>query len=246
MKDIEESKEYAIQAQLEKLDANTLEIVNKQYFNRRIYGRDMKSIRVNFDIPHKRVLFKKMMKQGTQANHISLLSFQKVARREEMITEFLSGVRVEKINQLCLKGSTDLVDFSFYTRSLMKFISKTVVLVRITFFKISHRGFGRILMACNNKSKIKFMKCRITVDHLDYLDNAQPLIIQLDLFRNKIIQPEEDTADLNGLIQKMADSKLNTCLKTVIIKLPIQYRCAKDTDMNRNYNIGKFTVNISI
>ncbi|CAI2379268.1 unnamed protein product [Moneuplotes crassus] len=243
-KQIEDSKECSVQAQLETLDMSTLDAVNNQHFERYMNGRGKKSVRGDFDIPHKKLWFKKVAKKGAQADHISHLSFQKMARNEKMAIEFLSGVKVDKINKLYLKGKMSLVDFSFYTRSAMKFISKTVVLVKITFFKISHKDFGRILVACNSKSNLQFMKCTITVDHLDYLDNAHPSITQLDLYRSTIIQPEEDTEDLNGLVQKIADSKLNACLKIVIITLPLLYRWDKSTGEKRNYEIGNFTVNI--
>ncbi|CAI2379471.1 unnamed protein product [Moneuplotes crassus] len=238
------SKECAIQAELEKLDMGTLEAVNNQYFKRFKKENYKKSVRGNFDVPYKKMIFKKVVKKGVQAHHISHLSFQKVTRREKMVTEFLSQVEVEKIDKLYLKGSTNLVGFSFYTRSTMKLIPKTVLQVKISFFKISHKDFGRVLISCNSKSRMKFKKCRISINHLDYFDNTQPMITKLDLDRSIITQPEEDTEDLNCLVKKIADSELNTCLKSVTIWLPMQYRWEECSSKKRSYHIGNFTVNI--
>ncbi|CAI2378962.1 unnamed protein product [Moneuplotes crassus] len=241
---VEDSKEYIVQTRLESLDVSTLDAVNNQYFNRYMKGFDKKNVQGNFGDPNKKICFKKVLKKGVQAYRISKLSFQNVARCEKMATEFLSEVKVEKINRLYFKGKMSLVDFSFYTRSATKFISKAIFVVNIALFKISHKDFGRILMACNSKSNLHFMNCKIAVDHLDYLDNAHPLITQLDLYSCKIIQPEEDTKDLNGLVQKIAASKLNTCLTKMIIRPSLCYLKRAQPIKKKIYEIGNFTVNI--
>ncbi|CAI2368427.1 unnamed protein product [Moneuplotes crassus] len=86
---MKDSKGRAIHTQLETLDMSTLDAVNNQYFNRYTKDFDKKSVIGGFGIPHKKICFKKLVKEGVQANHISHLCFQIMTRCEKMGAESL-------------------------------------------------------------------------------------------------------------------------------------------------------------
>ncbi|CAI2366873.1 unnamed protein product [Moneuplotes crassus] len=148
--------------------------------------------------------------------------------------------------------SLDLPNFSLYARSVLRLVPMMTRSVDIEAFKISHKEFGRILMSCNNIQELCLRHCQVNVDNFDYLDHVGnrkdtlSLIEHLRLDHNTFIQPEEDNEYLDRLMEKMAESRLNTCLHTVTINL----NCRPDPVIKflpkKEYKLGNFNVGINL
>ncbi|CAI2373567.1 unnamed protein product [Moneuplotes crassus] len=243
--------------QLEKKNMGSLYIEDWELNGRWI---EPTRIWINCDAEENRQILKKITKLSPHLSELNSIYFKRIKNRKAYMkcmnycTKLKSQLTGNDLKEVLICGSQANLEqdnFSFYARSMLRLVSMATELVYIEAFKISHKHFGRILMSCNNTQKLCFRRCQVNVANLDYLDHvgdtkdARPSIKNLRLEFNTFIQPEEDSENLDGLMQKMAESRLNTCLFTVEIWLKTMSLNAFICQPKKEYKCGNFNVTIS-
>ncbi|CAI2377861.1 unnamed protein product [Moneuplotes crassus] len=201
---------------------------------------------------------KKMAKLNPQFHRLSFIDLPSIKQRKTRIyymnycTKVLSQMKGSCLGDLIIGESCKVLDnFSFYARSVLRLAPRAVRLIQIENFKISHKHFGRILMSCDNTETLCLSGCQVNVDNLDYLNHvrdtkdARPSIKHINLEFNTFIQPVEDNENLDGLMQKIAESRLDTYLLTVKICLRIRRMTVNKHLLKEEYKVGNFNVTIS-
>ncbi|CAI2377726.1 unnamed protein product [Moneuplotes crassus] len=202
--------------------------------------------------------FKIMAKLNPQFYWLSFIDLPSIKQRKTRFlymnycTKVLTQMKGSTLRDLIIGESCKVLDnFSFYARSVLRLAPRAVRLIHIKNFKISHKHFGRILMSCDNTETLCLSSCQVNVDNLDYLNHvrdtkgARPSIKHINLEFNTFIQPEEDNEKLDGLMQKIAESRLNTYLLTVKIRPRIRRMAGNKHLLKEEYKVGNFNVTIS-
>ncbi|CAI2379426.1 unnamed protein product [Moneuplotes crassus] len=237
--------EYAIQHEIERYDFGTLDKVCRQYYNADFGTKQSDRISMDLEDYEDKQALSKIAELALKVEKLQYIEFSSIQKNEKKLNKLLNDLRVKNLKRLYFDAHySGSVLFSFYSRNIARFLPLATELVQINNFRVSHKDFGRVLVACQYSSKIVFQKCRIIINGFDYLDNAQPSIGDIHLHYNTIIQPEEDNEFLDGLIQKMADSSLNDSLKHVLVKSQDSIRRGKKILPKNKYTIGNFDVKI--
>ncbi|CAI2378320.1 unnamed protein product [Moneuplotes crassus] len=240
--------------QLEKQNMSSLDFMKYKHINVKIKP-DI--VCLTLESETQRQTLKKIAKLKPHLSELNSIYLLRIEKRKTRIhhvnycTKLLSQMRGNKLKKILIGcGSAVLENFSFYARSLLRLAPMATELVDIVFFKISHKHFGRILMSCNSTQRLCLSGCQVHVDNLDYLNHVKdikytrPLIKHIFLKYNTFIQPEEDNECLDGLMQKMAKSRLNTCLLTVEICPKRDLMTVHKAWSRKEYKLGDFNVTI--
>ncbi|CAI2377931.1 unnamed protein product [Moneuplotes crassus] len=249
--------DYELQQQAHQLEKQNLDFLDFICYNRFCIQIRPELICLFLDDEQQKQILKKIVKLGPQLPKFIYFHLQQIKKRGTRIQyknyciKMLNQIRGSNLKSIRIGGDStvlDLANFSFYARSVLRLASMMTILVQIKAFKISHKHFGRILMSCNNTQQLCFRHCQVNVDNLDYLDHVgdtkdtRSLIKHLCLEYNTFIQPEEDSENLDGLVQKMAKSRLNTGLHTVTIRLICR---VKNASPRKEYKLGNFNVTVN-
>ncbi|CAI2377949.1 unnamed protein product [Moneuplotes crassus] len=250
------TNEYALWSDQAQMDHDHLGAVNEQYYSVHKNFKFFKYISHLVQEPEEQQAMIKLSKLAPKVDELMDISFFRIKKKDSKLINLLESIRVNKLKGFIFKADRDAsVKFSLYARSILRFTSKVSQLVEISYFTIqesknafgtSDSIFGKILMSCGKSATLRFHQCSITINGFDYLDNAHPLIRRLDLSECTIVQPEEDNQLLEGLMQKMAKSKLNDSLEEVNISTIVPMSADGTIIRRMNYNIGNFCVNILI
>ncbi|CAI2379361.1 unnamed protein product [Moneuplotes crassus] len=239
------SNEYALYQKTETNYIEILDTVFNQYYY--IVLRPKKSDRFLMFLsnPQDKQALSKIAKLVPKAEKLEYIAFYGIQKNNKKLNKLLSQLKVKKLKRLYLDANyPDSVLFSFYARNIARRLPLVTGQIRIKNFRVSHRDFGRVLIACGSSPSVQFQRCRIIINGFDYLDNVQPSIGNISLEYNTIIQPEEDNEFLDGFIQKMADSSLSESLKHVSVGIRNPGRRAKRILPKKKYTIGNFDVDI--
>ncbi|CAI2378090.1 unnamed protein product [Moneuplotes crassus] len=250
--------DYELQQQADQLEKQNLDSLDIMDYQRVGIWIEQELICLLLDDEQQKQILKKIAYLGPQFSKFNYFYLQRIKKWGTRIQyknyciKLLSQMRGTNLKTITIGGDStvlDLANFSFYARSVLRLASMMTILVQIEAFKISHKEFGRILMSCNNTQQLCLRSCQVNVDHFGYLDHVgdtkdtRPLIKHLCLEYNTFIQPEEDSENLDGLVQKMAKSRLNTCLHTVTIRLNCR---VKNASPRKEYKLGNFNVIVNL
>ncbi|CAI2379374.1 unnamed protein product [Moneuplotes crassus] len=237
--------EYALHQETERNYVDTLDRVFKQYYYT-IHGpKSSNCISMSLDYSQERQALSKIVKLAPQVEKLEYIVCQHIQKNDKKFNKLLGKLRVNQLTRLYLGASyCDSISFSFYARNIARLLPLASGMIEIEYFRIPHKDFGRVLMACGSSPEVRFSGCRIIINGFDYLDNAHPSIRHISLNNNTIIQPEEDNEYLDGLVQKMAQSSLKGSLRKVWIWTPNPIHTYNDTLIKKKYTIGNAHVSI--
>ncbi|CAI2379302.1 unnamed protein product [Moneuplotes crassus] len=237
--------EYALNQETEENYMEILDTLFKQYYYIALGSKQSDRISMFLDNPQDKQALSKIAKLAPQVEKQEYIAFHGIHKNDKKLNKLLGQLRVKKFKRLYFDAHySGSVLFSFYARNITRLLPLAPELIQIKYFRVSHRDFGRVLIACGSSPRILFQGCRIVINGFDYLDNVQPSIGKISLCHNTITQPEEDNEFLDGLIQKMADSSLNDSLHNVSIKTQNPIRRGKRILSKKEYKIGNFHVRI--
>ncbi|CAI2374919.1 unnamed protein product [Moneuplotes crassus] len=152
---------------------------------------------------------------------------EKGSRSKHSCSDAINSISATETKNFSFCGAEYiLMNFSFYSRRVCKAMSATLSSIELKRLRISHKDFGRILVSVTSKCKLSICMCKVTVNHLEYLNNARVAISHLVLFITEIFQPEEDSEHYDGLTTKIARSKLNSTLSQLDI-YPVSFKPAR-------------------
>ncbi|CAI2379179.1 unnamed protein product [Moneuplotes crassus] len=237
--------EYALHQETEENYMEALDTLFKQYYYITLGSKQSARISLFLDSPQDKQACSKIAKLAPKIEKQEYIAFHGIHKNDKKLNKLLGQLKVSKLKRLFFDAHySGSVLFSFYARNITRFLPLAPELIQIKYFRISHRDFGRVLIACGSSPTMLFQECRIVINGFDYLDNVQPSIGKISLYNNIITQPEEDNEFLDGLIQKMADSSLNESLKHVSVWTLNQICRGKTTLSKNKYKIGNFDVRI--
>ncbi|CAI2379398.1 unnamed protein product [Moneuplotes crassus] len=237
--------EYALHQETEENYMEALDTVSKQYYYIAHLPKQPDHISMFLDNPQDKQALSKIAKLAPKVEKQEYIAFHGIHKNDKKLNKLLGQLRVNKLKRLYFDGHySGSVLFSFYARNITRFLPLAPELIQIKYFRISHGDFGRVLIACGSSPTMLFQECRIVINGFDYLNNVQPLIGKISLYKNTIIQPEEDNEFLDGLIQKIEESSLNKSLKHVSIMTRNPIRRGKRILPKKEYKIGSFDVRI--
>ncbi|CAI2379371.1 unnamed protein product [Moneuplotes crassus] len=237
--------EYALHQETERNYVDTLERVFKQYYYILHGPKPSDCISMFLDFSQEMQMLLKMLKLTPQVEKLEYIGFHSIQKNDKKFNKLLGQLRVNQLTRLYVGASySDPISFSFYARNIARLLPLASGMIEIKYFRISHRDFGRVLVACGSYSKVLFQNCRIVINGFDYLDNAHPSIGHIALDNNTIIQPEEDNEYLDGLVQKIAESSLNGSLRQVLVWTPNPIHRVDKILIKKEYTLGNFLIKI--